>query len=298
MEEFFKILVPVDFCPGCINAFNLALSLAKKQDSKIYLTHIISDPQIIDPLYSSDLYEKMSFEEVREELEKEMGEIYIKSSEGICEVEIQIAKGHPATEIVELAKKVKTDMIVMATHARKGLTHTFIGSIAEKVLRTSSCPVLTVKLSLEIKPDKFDIKKILVPVDLSEQSERAFELSVKFAKLFNAHIEVFNVIQPISFYPYYYSDFFSREGVIKRMVDEAKVRLDLLVEEKGQGYQNITSQVIIGEPFNDILEKGKTIKADLIVMGTHGRTGFSHLLMGSVAERVVRLANCPVLTVK
>ena len=293
-----KIIVPVDFCPGCMNAFNLALNFAKKQNSKIYILHIISDPQLIDPLYVSDLYEKISFESIKEELEKEIRETYVKNAEGMCEVESQISRGYPASEIVEFAKVIGANLIVMATHARTGLKHAFIGSIAEKVLRSSQCPVLTVKLSQEIKPDKFDIKNILVPMDFSEQSERALELSLKFASLYNARIEILNVIQPISFYPYYYSDFFVKEGISKKIEDDVKVRLDSLVEEKREIYKDINYKIYMGEPFQEILEEVKTIRADLIIMGTHGRTGFSHLLMGSVAERVVRLADCPVMTVK
>ena len=293
-----KLLVPVDFCHGCTNAFNLALSLAKKQNSKIYLSHIISDPQIIDPLYASDIHQKMSFEEIKGKIEKEMGEVYIKKARGISEIDTLITKGYAASEIVESAKKIEADLIVMATHARKILKHAFIGSIAEKVLRTSPCPVLTTKLGNEINFDKFDVKNILVPVDFSEHSEKGFKLSVKLARLFNARIHILYVLQPISFYPYYYGEYFSSEGVIIKMEEEVKDRLESLIREKGEGYKDITYKIQIGEPFQDILEKGKSIKADLIVMGTHGRTGFSHLLMGSVAERVVRLAECPVLTVK
>ncbi|OGL38961.1 MAG: hypothetical protein A3C43_08995 [Candidatus Schekmanbacteria bacterium RIFCSPHIGHO2_02_FULL_38_11] len=297
MKNIERIVVPVDFSSGCINAFNLALSLAKKNGSKIYILHIVSEPQVIDPLYASDFYSNVSFDDIRSELEKEIRNTYIKGNEG-TNIEIRVLKGYPVSGIIEFSKDVKADLIVMATHARKGLSHAVIGSVAEKVLRTSPCPVLTVKLSHEIKPDKFDIKKILVPVDLSEHSEKAFELAVDFASLFNANIDVLNVIQPISFYPYYYSDFFSKEGIIKRMEEEIKVRLGLLIEEKGKGFKNITHQVRVGEPFHEILEKENSIKADLIIMGTHGRTGISHALIGSVAERLIRLAKCPVMTVK
>lgn len=297
MKNIERILVPVDFSSGCINAFNLALSLAKKKGSKIYVLHIVSEPQVIDPLYASDFYSKVRFEDIKSELEAEIKNTYIKGNEGV-NIELHVSKGYPVSGITELSKEVKADLIVMATHARKGLSHAVIGSVSEKVLRTSTCPVLTVKLSHEIKPDKFDIKKILVPVDFSEHSKRAFELAIDFANLFNAMIYIINVIQPISFYPNYYNDFYSKEGIIKRMEEETKSRLDLLVKEKGEGSKDITYEVRIGEPYHEVLEKEKSIKADLIVMGTHGRKGISHLLMGSVAERVVRLAECPVLTVK
>jgi len=131
MEKIWKLLVPVDFCPGCTNAFNLALSLAKKQKSKIYLSHIISDPQVIDPLYASDIHEKMNFEEINGKIEKEMEEVYSKKAKGISEIDTLITKGYASSEIVELAKKVEADLIVMGTHARKILKHAFIGSIAE-----------------------------------------------------------------------------------------------------------------------------------------------------------------------
>jgi len=144
------------------------------------------------------------------------------------------------------------------------------------------------------------IKKVLVPVDFSKDSLRAAEYAKNFAAPFGAQLVLLHVIEPI----YYASpaDMYAASPNLALLIEEqrkaAQAQLEQLAQKlSGQGAK-VQTVLKNGSPAQVIADTAKRIKADLIVMATHGRTGLAHVLLGSVAERVVRLATCPVLTVR
>jgi universal stress protein A len=144
-------------------------------------------------------------------------------------------------------------------------------------------------------------QKILVPVDFSPSSKLALAYAMMFAEKFGASVHVFNAWEVPA---YLRPDLTVWSGEVSATLSdhasaEASKALQAFLAETGvAGQANVTSQVIGGAPYSTILTVATEGHFDLIVMGTHGRTGVSHLLLGSVAERVVRHAPCPVLTVR
>jgi nucleotide-binding universal stress UspA family protein len=143
------------------------------------------------------------------------------------------------------------------------------------------------------------IARILVPVDYSAHSDRAIEYAVTMAKHFGACVELFHVVED----PFeaggwgsetYLSDL---DGIRQRAIEEATVRIERCRSAIPASDASVVATVRMGHVANTIVDYAGTLPADLIVMGTHGRTGLAHFIIGSVAERVVRLAPCPVLTV-
>jgi nucleotide-binding universal stress UspA family protein len=142
-----------------------------------------------------------------------------------------------------------------------------------------------------------DYRLILSPVDFSEASEHAFETAVDLAARFKAEVRVIHVYQlPASMLP---------EGVLESPGDlEETVRgrlqqqLDAFVERSASSGVNVTTGLCEGVPYVEITRAAQDLGADMIVIGTHGRTGLAHLLLGSVAERVLRTADIPVLSVR
>jgi len=133
------------------------------------------------------------------------------------------------------------------------------------------------------------IKRILVPVDLSEASDQALDFAINFAKPLDAEIVLLFVIEPL----YHAGDL----GLL--LEEQTRLgRTELLKLERRVGKSKVRCKTLVqrGIPYVNIVAAAKRIKADLILMATHGRTGLSHFLLGSVAERVVRSAECPVLT--
>lgn len=141
-------------------------------------------------------------------------------------------------------------------------------------------------------------EKILTAIDFSENSECAFEYALAMAARFDAELTIMHVInEPVDLRGFYVPHIsFEQlekeieEGAIKMMEDFCNTRLG--------SFTNYKTAIVTGIPYDEITRKADEIGASLIVLGTHGRTGLDHLIFGSTAERVVRSANCPVMTIR
>lgn len=142
------------------------------------------------------------------------------------------------------------------------------------------------------------IKKILVPIDFSDFSKNALRYAIQFAENFQAKVYIVYVIEPMV-YP---SDFSLGQVAIPNveydMQDRAKSELDSLI--KNEITTSLETEIIIraGKPFVEIIDVAAEKDIDLIIIATHGLTGVEHLLFGSTAEKVVRKAPCPVLSIR
>ncbi|MBI4517411.1 MAG: universal stress protein [Deltaproteobacteria bacterium] len=144
------------------------------------------------------------------------------------------------------------------------------------------------------------IKRILVPVDFSDTALQALDYAIEFGKPFRPELVVLFVVEPV-----YYAtpaDLYGPAANLSMLLDEQRrigkeqlLRLAAELEKRGVNARTVLQT---GTPFQVIVDTAERLKADLIVMATHGRTGLSHVLLGSVAERVVRSAACPVVTVR
>jgi nucleotide-binding universal stress UspA family protein len=145
---------------------------------------------------------------------------------------------------------------------------------------------------------EIDIGKILCPVDFSEGSEHAMRYATAFASAYEADLVLLHVVE-LPFLPSY-----STAGVpdlslpVEQIQEECENRLEDMVEEQKKIHPQVEGRVVVGAPFVEIIREAREGNFDLVVVGTHGRTGLKHMLIGSVAEKVVRKAPCPVLTVK
>jgi nucleotide-binding universal stress UspA family protein len=139
------------------------------------------------------------------------------------------------------------------------------------------------------------LRKILVPTDFSSYSDQAVEYAAMIAKSFKADVTLMHVTEP---FPYTMPDTFIvvEHGRTLNLI--AHSLLDNLRKRLAAKGLTVKTHLVRGIPYREIVKKAVRDKADMIVMGTHGRTGMQHLLLGSVAEKVVRLAVCPVLTVR
>ncbi|MFW5921068.1 MAG: universal stress protein [Polyangiales bacterium] len=142
-----------------------------------------------------------------------------------------------------------------------------------------------------------EIKRILSPVDFSETSDHALRYAVDLASKLGAEMHVVHVYQ-LPMYALPDGGVLAGPDVAAGIMDQAQKRMKELTKElDGEGVR-MKTHVIEGMPHREIVRMADEIEADLIIMGTHGRSGLSHLLLGSVAERVVRTSTHPVLTVR
>jgi nucleotide-binding universal stress UspA family protein len=141
-------------------------------------------------------------------------------------------------------------------------------------------------------------KRILCPIDFSDASRAALETACDLARRFDAKVALFHAY-PVPGYTFPDGSFVASAKMLDELADQAKRHLDewkALAETAG--VKEVETATAVGEPAHEIVDFATRNRADLLVLGTHGRTGLSHALMGSVAERVVRKAPCPVLTVR
>ncbi len=145
---------------------------------------------------------------------------------------------------------------------------------------------------------KPDIKKVLAPIDFSDYSKGALKYAANFVKAFNAELYLIYVVEPVIYPPDFSMGQIAMPSVDIEMDKRAKEELDILAKKEIPAEIKATTIVKTGKPFIEIIETAKEEDVDLIIIATHGHTGIEHILFGSTAEKVVRKAPCPVLTLR
>jgi universal stress protein A len=142
------------------------------------------------------------------------------------------------------------------------------------------------------------IRRILFPTDFSEPAEYAWSYALTFAQEFGAEVHLVHVVTPPPRVTEAYAVNFDPEQTVKALTAEANASMDRQVEAAKSRGLIFRREVRVGVDYREIIDYATKQDIDLIVMATHGRTGLAHVLLGSVAEKVVRKASCPVLTIK
>lgn len=190
-------------------------------------------------------------------------------------VKTELRVGSPFHGMRAIIEEQKVDLVVMGTTGTTGWAETIIGSNTEKVVRHARCPVLTVQK----KPASLDFKNIVYATAMNKDEEVFSRIVKRAQEMYNSTIHLVRINTPGNF---------QRDTVVKKYMQDFAKRLQL---------KNYTINV-----FNDITEEegiiyfADSINADMIAMATHGRTGFAHVLAGSIAEDVVNHSKRPVLT--
>ncbi|RPH95198.1 MAG: universal stress protein [Calditrichaeota bacterium] len=295
-----RILVPMDFSPASQGLLAHALHIAGRFSAHITLYHVVS-------VFDDDPYNpKQEFPEIPEyyqhleqradeELEKVLAQY---PHEGVSVSRVICRGFSPAEEILSFAAEHDIDLIIMGTHGRKAIAHLLLGSVAEKVVHYASCPVLTAHVRSDGSVPASPYNHVLVPIDFSEQSQRALQFAADFVAE-NGEIDLLHVVED-TIHPAYYSS--EGETIFELMPNLREKSLSMLstIAEQLQEKipQKVTTTVLEGSIYQEIAAFAQTRGINLIIMGTHGMNAISRLLIGSQASRVIRNAACPVITLK
>jgi nucleotide-binding universal stress UspA family protein len=215
--------------------------------------------------------------------------------------EAVVATGPPADEIARIVTERSVDLAISATHGRAGLKRFVLGSVTERLMRSLTCPLLVVRdISPELMPDPsrgLRFKKVLVGCDFSPASNAALEYGLGLAQEFEAELHLLHIIEPLV-----YSDFMAASlSEAQGDSSDIKVRLDRrltgLVTEEVMNWCRVKTAVIAGRSFEAIIDYAGENNIDLVVLGVRGHGVVETLFLGSTTDRVIRKAQCPVLSV-
>jgi nucleotide-binding universal stress UspA family protein len=270
-----KILVPTDFSDQAYMAAEVAASIAKKTGARVYLLHVINMPSYEGNGFSGeyqDIAEGLYVLKMTKKKFKELREQPFFKGVNLAEV-LQFDNVYET--IAAQAKEHDIDLIVMGTHGSSGLNEIFVGSNTEKVVRLANMPVLSVKSTIH----NFKINNLVFASNFYEEAEYSFDKIQTIAEIFDSTIHLLKVITP---------EHFENTSYSKKLIMDFVKRFHL------KKYTvNIYNHRNLEE---GILEFSNDLMADIISINTHGRTGFSRLINGSIAEGITNHSNIPVLS--
>jgi len=282
-----RVLFSTDFSTGATRAFPQAVSFAARHDAELHVVNVPErDGETVGSLPVAP--------NVLNEWLGQQSSIRETHLEALTVVQRQLASGPPPERIVEYAKGHDIDLMVMGTHGRRGVRRLMLGSVTEEVLRTAPCQVLTVRADEE-NESRTDVQQILAPVDFSDAAESAVRHAEEIAETYDANLHLLHVIEEAAYTSAYGVDppLTSHEEVMYRVEKNLAKRVR---EEIGDGRVEVAATV--GYAPWTIVDYAKENDIDLIVIATHGRSGLNRILLGSVAERVLRRAPVPVFLVR
>ncbi|MGD8330552.1 MAG: universal stress protein [Acidobacteriota bacterium] len=295
-----KILCPVDFSDAMPFALRPALSLAEENDAELVLLHVLKYPYPYVGGLAGHIDVDSYYDSIEEVAKHRLDALRADHGKSARVVHTAIFRGVPDEVIVGYAGDENVDLIVLPTHARTGVEHWLIGSVAEKIVRTSPCPVLTVSPRQE-SPQPFHPSTILFATDFSEHANRALPAAVELAEHYGAELVMIHVVTVWNNDPANPDWRFPELPEEHREAIEEAVRLhlDASLASIETDHDAIRTRHVRGfDPGLDLVEAAREEGADLIVLATHGRLGLGHMLIGSTAEKVIRYAECPVLSIK
>ncbi len=296
------LLVPVDFSQASFRTLKFSVTLAEKFGATIHVVHVrpTPDAMALERAGSLTLNEADAIAFLQDRLAEIQEQHDVKFSPDNCHV----LSGRPVQEICRVARQIDADLIVLPTRGRTAFRRVLLGSTAERVIRCAPCPVLITRRKT-LSPatarararSPFALRKILVPVDFSDCSMVGTEYAAFLARSLGAKLRFLHVVFP-------YREVVSLDrmnGAMAPLVAEAKTQaraeMETWEESESLGEVRRESEIRTGSAIEEICGESARTDVDLIVIATHGRTGFRHALIGSVAEHVARYADCPVVVV-
>jgi len=292
-----RILCPIDFSEFSLDALRHGLVLAQWYSAQLTLFHVyqIAQPLPVEGFAGNvPVFVDADPTKVAESVRQFCSALLGPSAQN---VEVVVRPGEPAKEIRYEAERVPYDLLICGTHGRSGFERLFLGSVTEKVLRSTRVPVLTIP-PLVREPGSPLYKTILCPLDFSDSSLRALEYALSLAKEADARLLLLHAIEDVlgdavvdtvgamTVHDYY-----------QQTEEEAVTRLKSLVPDDARVWSRPEERIVRGRAYKEILKTVADEGVGLVVMGVQGKGIVDRLVFGSTTHRVIRDAGCPVLTV-
>jgi nucleotide-binding universal stress UspA family protein len=287
------ILVPTDFSEDASAAVGWAAEVARERSARLLLVHaaLVATPmgQEFIPLH------ERFYADLRAQAKEQLVGLASALRESELVVETELVDEPAAASILAAAEKHRADLIVAGTRGLTGWKRAILGSVAARLVRRASCPVVTVHAG---DPGRAPVRTILVPTDFSEDATVAVGAASRILgeggpdrRLVLLHVYRQPVIFAQASKPVFAAS-------VEEVIVAARREMSVLAGRFSRDGIRVETRIDEGQPWEVIPEHARQVGAQLIAMGTHGRSGFDRLFLGSTAERVLAGAPCPVLTVR
>jgi nucleotide-binding universal stress UspA family protein len=299
MVEIKRILCPIDLSEFSHHALDQARALADWYEAEITVLHVVSVSRPLAPEVGMTEVAYVPLpppdsNEIAEEVRRFCG---MTEPSDRPRLNVVISDGTPSREIVRQAEALPADLLVMGTHGRSGFERLFLGSVTEKVIRSTKVPVLTVPAPLE-RATSVRYKAILCPIEFSDPSMRALEYALRLAQETDAHLVLLHVIEALAEEARLGERHFTVPEYFLHLEHDARARLKAAVPDDVRRWCTPDERVAFGKAPRRIVELAGEMTADIIVMGVHGAGALNRRLFGSTTHHVIREARCPVLTLR
>jgi len=297
MLQINRILCPVDLSDSSRHAITHAVMMAKWYKARITALHVCnpvvvpSTDFVVAGTPSVALLTEAEVEDVNAHILRWFGSVEP------VQIDVVIDNGNVANRVLDRALSLPADLIVMGTHGAGGFEHLVLGSVAEKVLRKATCPVMTVPPQSRTT-SKVPFKRLLCPVDFSESSLSALQFGFSIAQESDAELTILHVFEWLP----------GDEALTNRPINVPECRRQLehdideklraLVPDSVRDWCRPRTRTAHGKAYREILAAATEENVDLILMGVQGRNALDLMLFGSTTNQVVRRATCPVLTLR
>jgi nucleotide-binding universal stress UspA family protein len=283
---FKRLLVPLDGSPLAERALPFAQAMSRIVDGDLILVRATN---------VKGAYLDLAEAQVRAATEAEHYLKEVADRYGTCHpVEYSVPYGDPAAAVAGVAQTRAADLIVMTTHGRGELARMVVGSVADAVVRETRVPLLLIRAGLEIDAWEQGLHRILVPLDGSALAEAALPRVAELARLTNARLTLLQVIGPPmpELTAFEIARLPEDDGELTIAAEAYLRRVAATLHERGL---DADTAVHFGDPAACIAEEVALNRHGLVAMSTHGRSGIDRLVVGSVADRVLRTARAPLL---
>jgi nucleotide-binding universal stress UspA family protein len=296
MTTLRRILCATDLSSASGPAWGFAQRLALATKADLLLLNVVPWlPVPLEGAFDPQTYQRLT-DEGREEALTELDRLAHGDVDPSLRIVVRVEDGPAASRILAIAELEGADVVVLGTHGRTGLNRLFVGSVAEQVVQLAKCPVVTVRPlpEPEGRPAR-PLARLLYPTDFSPASRRAWPWARAIAEASGADVELVHVM--IEVVPDRHMDPAMLARAAAAIREDAQRSADEFVADCGLPRERVAVHLAHGVEAEQVVHRAQARGADLIVMGTHGRTGLVRLALGSVTRRVLHTAPCAVLTV-
>jgi nucleotide-binding universal stress UspA family protein len=294
--EIRRILCPTDFSAFADRALSHAIALARWYEARLTVLHVLPPPPAPGSPFQAFAPPPPDTAAEGRVLQS-LARFTRPAEEAGVPIDVQLREGSPARTVLDLARTLPSDLIVMGTHGREGFERLVLGSVTEKVVRQAPCPVLTVPPASEGSAAPL-FRRILCPVDFSPASDRAVAYALSLAQEAGATLRLLHVVEwgidPVfAGVPQY-----DAPEVRQAVESDLRRRLGGVIPREAREWCQVDEVLTSGKPWREIVAAASEGRADLVVMGVRGRGSLEVALFGSNTHHVVRSAPCPVLAVR